>query len=92
MRSVDLLLVLKLELSNSDINGRANTIFHLKSTTKGPYKTTVLGSNFDGNTGAIKLGIISICPVVLSYYTSPTDSRCAGRLSAAFKVTGHIPI
>ncbi len=39
---------------------------------KGLYKISDLDSNFDRI--AIKLGIISICSVALSCYTSPTSS------------------
>ncbi len=47
-------------------------LYDLKSTNKGLYETFVFGSNFDRI--AIKLGIISICPVALSCSTLPTYS------------------
>ena len=73
MRSLGLLLVFKLKLSFFlDIIRRSNTFKDLKSTNKGLYETPVSGGNFDGIT--IKLGIISICPVALSCYSSPTSS------------------
>ena len=55
-----------------DIIRRSNTFKNLKSINEGLYETSVSGGNFDGIT--IKLGIISICPVALSCYSSPTSS------------------
>ena len=55
-----------------DMIRRSNTFKDLKSTNKGLYETPVSGGNFDEIT--IKLGIISICPVALSCYSSPTSS------------------
>ncbi len=55
-----------------DIIWRSYTLKDLKSTNKGLYETPFSGGTFDRIT--IKLGIISICPVALSGYTSPTSS------------------
>jgi hypothetical protein len=55
-----------------DIVRCVNTIQDVKPTNEGLYETSVLYSNYDEI--AIKLGIISIYPVTLSCYTSPTSS------------------
>ncbi len=54
-----------------DIFWRVNTILRSQTTDKGLYETSALDSNFDRIT--IKLVIISICPVALSCYTSPSS-------------------
>jgi hypothetical protein len=59
----------------------APTCFYdLNPTNKGLYEKLIFGSNFDRIT--IKLGITSvlgiICPVALSYYTTPT--ACVGKM------------
>jgi hypothetical protein len=73
MRSVNPLLNYKnFSYHLLDIVRCVNTFQDLKSTNKGLYETPVFGSYFDRI--AIKLGIISICPVALSCYTLPTSS------------------
>ena len=74
MRSIGLLLNFKLWLSFFlDIVRCVNAFYDLKSTNQRLYEIFLLGSNFDGI--AMKLGIISICPVAFSCYTSPSSSR-----------------
>ncbi len=59
--------------SHISIYSDTSTRFYdLKSTNKGLCETSDLDSNFDKIT--MKLGIISICPVAWSCYTSPTSS------------------
>jgi hypothetical protein len=60
----------KLSQSFLDIICRSIRVYHIKLTNKGLYKKSI---SFDRIT--IKLRIISICPVALSCYTSPTSSR-----------------